>query len=74
MLQQTDIVQGRSIYRPAKAAEYLGVSIQTVYRYAKMGLLPPPIKIGLRASGWMRSDLDSFISKKEQESRGGDAA
>ncbi len=74
MDNKTNVLQGKCIYRIAEAAKYLGVSIQTVYRYVDRGLLPKPIKISKRASGWMLADLDKFISDREKESRGGDAA
>lgn len=38
------------VHRPAKAAETLGVSVPTVYRMVREGLLQK-IKIGSRATG-----------------------
>lgn len=49
------------LYRPAKAAEYLGVSKATLYRYEKEGRLPPRAIVGPGASGWRLSELDKFL-------------
>ena len=57
------------IYRPTIAAGYLGISLQSIYRFVRLGLLPPPIKLGLRASGWRRSDLDKFIEERANGGR-----
>lgn len=65
--------QPGAILRPAEAARYLGVSPQTVYRWAQTGSLPRPIKMGPRSSGWRLHDLEKFLEEREQLSRGGDA-
>ncbi|WP_084318823.1 helix-turn-helix transcriptional regulator [Deferrisoma camini] len=55
----------RAILRPKQAAEYLGISRAQLYRLACRGDLPAPIKISSRASGWLVTDLDSFIERKK---------
>ncbi|MEX3961663.1 helix-turn-helix transcriptional regulator [Paraburkholderia sp. EG286B] len=54
-----------SIVRPRAAAAFLGVSIATLYRWAREGQIAPPIKLGERTSGWRRSYLDAFIADRE---------
>lgn len=52
------------ILRPADAAEYLGLSVPSYYDQANQGLLPVPIKIGVRATGVPRPWLDAVIASR----------
>jgi prophage regulatory protein len=56
------------VLRPKNAAAKLGVVRQTLYSWAKEGLLPSPIKLGRRAVGWRESVLDDFIKRRELRS------
>jgi prophage regulatory protein len=49
------------IFKAPEAAEKIGVSRASLYRFVKLGLLPRPRKTGLRASGWLESELDAFL-------------
>lgn len=51
--------------RPVKAAEKLGVSQATVWRWArtKPGF-PKPIKLGPHVTVWRESELDAFIASR----------
>lgn len=53
------------VFRPKEAAAKLGVARQTIYTWAKLGLLPAPTKYGPRASGWRESVLDEFLRRRE---------
>lgn len=51
--------------RPKQAAEYVGISIATIWRWAKVRPdFPRPRKIGPNATVWMRDDLDSFLAQR----------
>jgi predicted DNA-binding transcriptional regulator AlpA len=50
------------VLRPDAAAEYLGLSITHYYEQARRGILPKPIKMGLRASGVPRPWLDAVVA------------
>jgi len=41
----------------------------TLYRWAKKGLFPKPIKLGERCSGWLASEVYEFIDSKAGERR-----
>lgn len=56
------------ILRPAEAARFLSVSVQTLYRWAAQGRLPRPLRFGPRTSGWKLADLEAYIARMEQES------
>lgn len=36
----------------------------TLYRWAKQGVFPKPIKLGERCSGWLASEVYDFIHSK----------
>ncbi|MGM0584465.1 MAG: helix-turn-helix transcriptional regulator [Pseudomonadota bacterium] len=56
----------------AAAAELLGVSRATLWRRAKDGTLPKPVRIG-NATRWVRSELNEVIARAIAE-RDGKAA
>lgn len=58
------------IIRPRDAMRMLGIKNTALYQWVKQGLLPPPIKLGPRASGWRKSTLDAYIAKREAAGRG----
>ena len=42
-------------YRAREAQEHTALARSTFYAYIAKGLLPPPIKVGDRASAWLVS-------------------
>ncbi len=53
------------IHRPASAAEQLGISRSTLWRWVKMGIVPKPIKLGSQAVGWQEKTLLEYIKSRE---------
>lgn len=47
-----------------------GYSIATLYRKAKQGDFPKPVKLGERASGWLQSEVQTWIDERISASRG----
>ena len=43
-----------------------GLGRQTIYRQAKAGLLPTWIKIGTRASAWLKNEIDAVIKARAE--------
>ena len=41
-----------------------GLSRSSVYRLAKTGDFPQPIKLGERASGWLESEINGWIDSR----------
>ncbi|MEE4376838.1 MAG: AlpA family phage regulatory protein [Candidatus Competibacteraceae bacterium] len=39
---------------------FTGISLPTAYRLARQNRFPKPRKLGLRASGWLRAELEAF--------------
>ena len=59
-----------AILRPDKAAAYLGISKNTIYRWLRENpSFPRLIKIGQRSSGWRVADLDAWLDCQAQKSR-----
>jgi len=40
------------------------LSAPSIYRLAKQGDFPKPIKLGARASGWIQSEIDDWIQSR----------
>ncbi|PKY11545.1 hypothetical protein B1757_03835 [Acidithiobacillus marinus] len=40
-------------------------SRSTIYAWVKQGIFPKPVKIGPRAVGWRKSDIDEWLSSRE---------
>lgn len=55
------------ILRPKDAAERLGISLSSLYRWAKdRPDFPRIIKLGPRTSGWRVEDLDAWLSTQQK--------
>lgn len=51
--------------RDKDVAEMLTIGRSSVWRMAKEGKLPAPIKLSERVTVWRASDIEAFISSKE---------
>lgn len=60
---KNDHIVQPAVYRCAQAAAYIGVSRSQFYNLAKAGEMPI-LKLGERASGVLRSDLDAWLNKQ----------
>ncbi len=47
--------------RLTQVLKLIPVSKSTWYRGMKLGIYPPPVKLGLRASGWKLEEIKSCI-------------
>lgn len=46
-----------------------GLSRSSVFLKVKTGDMPPPIKLGVRATGWVAEEIDNWIQKRVAASR-----
>ena len=46
-----------------------GLSGSSIYRMAKAGTFPRPIKLGERSSGWIGSEVDQWLDDRIAASR-----
>lgn len=59
-------------YREVEART--GLSRSTIYRWQAAGRFPAAVVLGRRTVGWIESDVDAWIRKRAEESRGGGEA
>jgi len=55
------------LLRIAQVAELTGLSKTTIYHYMSTGHFPQCIKVGLRASRWLESDVAAWVEAKRRE-------
>ncbi|WP_441001154.1 helix-turn-helix transcriptional regulator [Fodinibius sp. SL11] len=53
------------IIRPKELANMLSISISTLYKMQDEGQLPPKIKISNNAVGWLRTDIEEWLSQRK---------
>lgn len=58
------------IIRPSQAAQLLGISRATLYRWEASGRLAPRVILGPGTSGWKEEDLAAFIAAAPRGGRG----
>ncbi|MFH5885436.1 helix-turn-helix transcriptional regulator [Halalkalibaculum sp. DA3122] len=56
-----------SLIRPNELADLLSISIPTLYRMINNGELPPKVRIGKRAVGWHRSQIEDWMDERTEE-------
>lgn len=42
----------------------VGLRRDSIYRLAKVGKFPKPVKISERATGWLEHELDEYIARR----------
>jgi prophage regulatory protein len=62
-----------AILRRPQVQERTGLSRSTLYQYIKDGGFPKPVQLGLRAVGWLESDISDWIATRVKDSRSGSA-
>jgi prophage regulatory protein len=61
---------GERFLRLAEVTHTTGLSRAHIYALAADGEFPKPIKISARASGWLESEVQSFMAARVAASRG----
>jgi prophage regulatory protein len=61
--------QPEKLLRVSEVCSRVGVSRATVYKFVAAGRIKPPVKIGLRASGFPESEITEFIAERIREGR-----
>jgi len=50
-----------------------GLSRSTIYLRVSAGSFPRPVSLGARAVGWLEAEVEGWISRRIEQSRGGDS-
>jgi len=53
---------GEQILRVSQVMGRVGLRRTAIYSWVKAGKFPAPVKLGSRAIGWRKSDIDAFIN------------
>ncbi len=56
--------QGSVLYRPPKAAPYVGLSVSTLAKARLRGDGPKFVRLSARAIGYLQADLDDWLAAK----------
>jgi prophage regulatory protein len=51
------------VLRLPQVIEKTGLGRDSIYRGAREGWFPKPIKLSTRASGWISSEVDAFVER-----------
>jgi prophage regulatory protein len=58
----------RQVLRPKEVIKEYGLSRTTIWRKEREGTFPKKVRLGARAIGWLKSDLDVWLqSLKDQD-------
>lgn len=58
-----------AILRRPQVEQRTGLSRSTLYQYIKDGDFPKPVRLGLRAVGWLESDISDWIAARVKGAR-----
>ncbi|MFT3905790.1 MAG: AlpA family transcriptional regulator [Steroidobacteraceae bacterium] len=50
------------ILRLPAVEERTGLKRDSIYRKARLGEFPAPVKLGARASGWVQTEIDEWVA------------
>ena len=59
---------GQAILRPPEAAAYTGLSVSTLAKRRLRGDLPVFVRLGAKAVGYRRQDLDVWLEQSRRRS------
>ncbi|TDK23431.1 AlpA family transcriptional regulator [Luteimonas aestuarii] len=54
--------KGDRVLRIAEVVERTGLKRPTLYKRARAGTFPRPIKLGPNSTGWLESEIDAFLA------------
>ena len=70
MAQQPSI--DNVLLRWKEVVKIIPISRSTAHALAAQGKFPKPIKLGLRSSGWLKSEINSWLDDRIADSRAND--
>lgn len=60
----------RAVLRLPQVLPLVGLSKSTLYHYVQHGLFPAPLKLGIRASGWLAEEVNQWVAERAKERQG----
>jgi prophage regulatory protein len=58
---------GEAILKSTSVKALTGISVPTIYRLVALNRFPAPVKLSDQASGWLLSEVLTWIEQKKQE-------
>ena len=55
------------ILRKPELCSFLGISPATLWRWTRRRAFPSPIQLGPNTVGWLRSEVDAWLSQRAAE-------
>lgn len=55
------------ILKPSVTADTVGLSLPHLYKMAREGRFPRPVKVGPKASGFLESEVKAFMAERIRE-------
>lgn len=52
--------------RPKDLANQLGISVSSLWRWARTGKIPKPIKLSERVTAWSSTEINSWLEAKSE--------
>lgn len=65
----SELKHALKILRANQLCERVGLSRSQIYGQIRLGKFPPPIKLGLRASGWYEHEIDNWLANRSRSSK-----
>ena len=62
-------VMSEQIKKLVEVISITGLSSSTIYRLASEDRFPKPIKLSLRSSGWLGSEIDAWLDQRISAAR-----
>jgi prophage regulatory protein len=57
----------RRVLRLPAVRDKSGLTTDSIYRLARAGNFPKPIKLSERSSGWFEDEIDAYLERKAAE-------
>lgn len=64
MAQRSSHLTSNMIYRLPTVIDMTGLSKSSIYHYMSQNAFPSQVRIGVRAVGWLDSDIQKWISNQ----------
>jgi prophage regulatory protein len=66
---QGERIMAHKILRLPDVVDRVGFSRSTIYDFVSKGRFPAPVRIGVRAVGWLDTDINDWIDQQVNQSR-----
>jgi prophage regulatory protein len=67
MKKPTEVPGSPAILRKKQVVAMVGLSASTIYTLQKSGSFPPPVKLSVRAMGWLSADIEHWLAERAAE-------